>query len=186
MALTVTPGGASDDSLVTLATFQAYCDDHGYSLDDYDDTEQEQSARRATAFIEGVGGQTDTLPLRWPGKRASATQRRIWPRSGARFADGVAIDSTTIPAAVQEAVCEAIYYDLTNPGILHATIVPTDVIKSESVSVSGVKVEYRDGLSNLNAARTMLTVVYDLLSDILVPDLKGPHLFMSAVGRTET
>lgn len=180
MALTVTPGGASDDALVTLAAFQTYCAARGYYLDSYVDTEQEQSIRKATVWVEGIGGRTERLATRWPGKKASATQRRTWPRSGAKDVDGLAIDDATIPAAIEDAVCEAAFYDLGNPGVLHAVVTPTEVVKQEKVGP--LSVTYADGKTS-DDARPMLTVVKDLLAGILIPDLVGPRSYMQSIGK---
>jgi len=183
MPLTITPGGASDDALVSLVDFKAYADARGWDYSAMDDAaEIEPAIRRGTVWVEGVGGPTERLPKRWPGVRASASQRREWPRSGAVFTDGTAISASTIPTQVADAVSEAAWFDLNNAGILFATVTPTDVVKSESVGGAGVKVEYRDG-GDVQAARVMLTSVRDLLASILVPDLKGPSLWMGSVGK---
>lgn len=182
MTLTVTPGGASDDALVTLAAFKAYADARGWDYSAMNDTaDLEPAIRRGTVWVEGMGGPTDRLPKRWPGVKASATQRREWPRSGAVYTDGTAISSTVIPPQVEDAVCEAAWFDLNNAGELFATVTPSGVVKSESVGSAGVKVEYRDG-GDVQAARVMLTSVRDLLAPILIPDLKGPSLYMRSLG----
>ena len=182
MALTVTPGGASDDALATLAEFKAYADARGWDYSAMDDTtDLEPAIRRGTVWVEGVGGPTERLPKRWPGGKASATQRREWPRSGAVYTDGSAISSTVIPAQVVDAVCEAAWFDINNAGQLFATVTPSGVVKSESVGSAGVKAEYRDG-GDVQAARVMLTSVRDLLAPVLIPDLKGPALWMGSIG----
>lgn len=180
MPLTVTPGGAADDALVELDAFKSYCDARGYAYGD-DDTVIEQAIRRGTVWVEGVGAESGLVKSRWPGKKASATQRRAWPRSGATDVDGLSIDDATIPFAVQDAVCEAAFYDIANPGILHKAITPSDVVKSESVGGDGVKVTYQDGVDH-NSARAMLSVVSDLLSGILVTQSTGPKVFMTSLG----
>lgn len=182
MALTVTPGGASDDALLSLAAFQAYCDARGYDYSSFSTTAQEQSIRKGTVWVEGVGGPTERLPTRWPGAKTSSTQRREWPRTGAAYVDGTSISSTVVPAQVEDAVAEAAWYDLNNAGELFAVLAPSDVVKSESVGGAGVRVEYRDG-ADVQAGRKMLTVVRDLLAPVLVPDLAGPRLYMQGIGR---
>lgn len=180
MSLTVTPGGASDDALVTLAAFQAYCGDRGFDLA-FIDVEQEQAIRRATVWVEAMGRPTGYLATRWPGAKASAAQRRAWPRAGATYTDGTAIPGDEIPPAVQDAVCEVAFFDLSNPGQLNAAVTPSGVIKSESVGNAGVKVEYQDG-ADMHAARVMVVAAYDLLSGILKPDFRGPQAFIGSVG----
>jgi len=180
MALTVTPSGAADDAMLTLAAFQSYCSAHGHDLTDYTDTQQEQSIRGGTIWVEGIGAISDRLPTRWPGVKASATQRRVWPRSGAKEVDGTAIASDTIPAAVQDAVAEAAFYDLGNPGVLHTRITPSEAVKQEKVGP--LSTTYHDPQS-VGDLRAMLTVVDDLLSVILIPDPKGPGLYFQSVGK---
>lgn len=180
MALTVTPGGASDDALITLADFQSYCASMGHDLTDYTDTQQEQAIRGGTIWVEGVGAISDRLPTRWPGVKASATQRRVWPRAGATEVDGTAIAVDTIPAAVQEAVAEAAFYDLGNPGVLHAQITPAEAIKQEKIGPLSTTYHDPQAAGDL---RAMLTVVDDLLSAILIPDLKGPGLYLQSIGK---
>lgn len=180
MTLTVTPGGASDDALVSLTDFQSYCDARGHDYSPYSTDQQEQAIRRATVWIEGVGGPTQDLPKRWPGRRASATQRRQWPRTGAKDVDGLMIPDDAIPAAIQDAVCETAFYDLENPDVLHSQVTPTDVVKQEKIGP--ISVTYADG-SKPADFRPMLTVVNDLLASILIPDLTGPSLYMQSVGK---
>lgn len=179
MALTVTPGGASDDALVTLDTFQTYCTAHGYDLDDYATTQQEQAIRRGTVWVEGMAARTDRLATRWPGVKANGTQRREWPRSGATQVDGTAISDDVIPAAVEDAVCEVAFYDLGNPDVLYTAITPTEVVTQEKVGP--ISVTYADGRI-ADDARPMLTMVKDLLAPILVPDLSGPRSYMQSIG----
>jgi len=180
MTLTVTPGGASDDSLVTLAVFQAYCAARGHDLADYTDTQQEQSIRRGTVWVEGLGARTrGKIGNRWPGQRTTSTQRREWPRSGAVRVDGTAIPGATIPADVADAVCEAAFYDLTNAGLLHQTVTPAEIVTSEAVGP--LKVSYATPEQH-HAARVMLTVVDDLLQSILIPEPKGPFLYLQGIG----
>jgi len=180
VALTVTPGGASDDALGTLAAFKAYHDARGNDYSAYSDTAIEQSIRRGTVWVEGLGARTKgRVGSRWPGARASATQRREWPRSGALRVDGTAIASSTIPAEVEEAVFEAAFYDLGNSGLLHATVTPAEIATSEAVGP--IKVSYATAEQH-HAARVMLTVVDDLLSSILIPEPKGPFLYMQGIG----
>ena len=74
----------------------------------------------------------------------------------------------------------AAFYDLKNPGILHSQITPSDVVKSASAGPTKVEFFGSDG-DNMNL-RPMLTLVIDLLSGILIPDLDGPFFMFRAVG----
>lgn len=167
MALTVTPGGASDDALVSLADFQAYCTARGYALGDYTDTQQEQAIRRATVWVEGLGAPKASGFQRWPGARAAATQRRLWPRAGATYRDGTAIPSGVIPAPIEEAVSEAAFFDLGNTGQLHANFTPAEIVSRAKAGPAEVTYE---GATDERAARLMLSAVQDLLADILLPE----------------
>lgn len=180
MVLAVTPGGANDDALLTLAAFKAYADARGMDYSGSIDTEVEQAIRRATTWVEGLGGPTARLATRWPGIRADPDQRRVWPRSGAAYIDGTGIASDIIPAPVEEAVAEAAFYDLINPGVLHSKITPGDAIKSASAGPA--KVEYFGPGDDAMNLRPMLTAVTDLLAGLLTPDLDGPHFMFRAVG----
>jgi hypothetical protein len=182
MALTVTPGGASDDAMLTLSGFKAYADARNWDYSGFDDTTAiEPAIRVGTVFVEGVGGPTAGLSSRWPGKKASASQRRIWPRTGAKDVDGLAIDADTIPASVEGAVAEAAWYELNNAGTLHAQINPSEVVKQEKVGP--LSVTYQDGSTGTAwDYRPMLTVINDLLAPILIHELKGPSLYMQSIG----
>lgn len=184
MALTVTPGGAADDSLLTLAYFKTYCTAMGKAYDTYDDeTDIEPAIRKATIFVEGLGSPQHTRKLLWPGSKTNGTQRRLFPRTNATEVDGTAIDSATIPLAVQEAVAEAAHYELENAGTLQAAVVLGQVASKESVGSAGVSVSYKNE-ATMQQARTMLTAVSDLLSPILRSEGKGKSMYMKTVGTT--
>lgn len=177
MALTVTPGGPADDSFVTLAYFTAYCASRGYVLGG-NATSQEAHCRVGTVFVEGLGGPTERLATRFPGVRASATQRRAWPRAGAILTDGTAIDAATIPLQIQDATCEAAWADHQKPGSLGAALTLARAIKSAGAGPA--KVEFFGGES-IEALRPTVTAVMDLLADLLVPDLTGPRFTIMSV-----
>lgn len=170
MALTVTPGGVSDDALVSLADFQAYCSARGYSLLGVVDATQEQSIRLATVWVEGMGHR-EKGGTRWPGKRTSDTQRRLFPRTGATYRDGTAIAADIIPACVADAVCEAAAFDLTNPGALTGSLNLSEVVTSAGAGPA--KVTFRDAKTE-REARTMIQSVSDLLADLLLPETYRP------------
>lgn len=177
MALTVTPGGPTDDSLVTLAYFTAYCESRGYVLVS-DTASQEAHCRKGTVFIEGLGGPTSRLASRWPGQRTNATQRRVWPRTGASLTDGTAIDPVTIPLQIQDAVCEAAWADHNKPGILSGALVLAQSLKSAGAGPA--KVEFF-GATEIADMRPTVTACMDLLAEVLIPDVAGPFFGMMVV-----
>lgn len=181
MPLTVTPGGAADDSLITLAFFQTHCANMGYDLAAYTDTQQEIAIRKGTVYVEGLGVAVGRISSRWPGQISDGAQRRIWPRTNATFVDGVSISSDVIPAQVTEAVAEASFYELGNAGTLSALINLSKVAQKQSVGGSGLSVTYADSVEYRDA-RPMLLNVMDLLSGILVPDVEGPFFAFMSVG----
>jgi hypothetical protein len=87
MALTVTPGGDSDDSMLSLADFELHCAKFGHDVSSYTDAAKEVALRKMTLWVEGLGTRSDTRSYSWPGVRATATQARVWPRAGATRPD---------------------------------------------------------------------------------------------------
>lgn len=177
MALTVTPSGPADDSLVTLAYFTAYCAARGYTLGG-NTASQEAHCRAGTVFVEGLGGPTARMVTRWPGVRSVPTQRRAWPRTVACLTDGTPIDPATIPLQIQDAVCEAAWAEHQKPGSLGAALTLAQSLKSAGAGPA--KVEFFGGES-VDAMRPTLTAVMDLLADMLIPDLVGSYMTMMVV-----
>ena len=121
MALTVTPGGSSDDSYVAITTANAYF--VGLRFDAWDavaDATQESALKQATQEIERLGGpKHQTLPplraLFWDQPYDMATPQALhFPRTCDTDADGAVV----IPEAVEAAVCEqaAFLLGLSGPG----------------------------------------------------------------------
>lgn len=186
MTLVVTPGGPLDDSLTTLAEFKAYAASLGYDYSSYDDeADIEPALRVATVWVEGFGGATATMSSRWPGKRSTATQRRLWPRSSAVYTDGTPIDSETVPTQVKDAVSEAAWHVLTNGAAsLKQVLTPSSTVLKQKIAIDGIETTYQSNITadSVRNARVMLTVVEDLLSGVLVPELTGPLLYMKSIG----
>lgn len=183
MALTVTPGGAADDSLVSLADFETHCAAFGHDVSAFSDAQKEAVLRKATLWVEGIGARGKTISYRWPGTKASAAQARVWPRAGATAADGTALDPATIPWAVEQAVCEAAVYELANDGALFGALTLSQVVTGEAVGP--IKVTYRVP-DDLDDARPMLAIVNDILSSILVAEQKGGNFLFAATGNGDT
>lgn len=103
MALDTTIGGASADSYVTLAEYEAYVvanidlnfNGHGH------DTTHEMNLRRGAQYID--------RNYTWRGFRQYETQARMWPRLDVGIVDGWAIDGDEIPQRVKDAQCEIAY-----------------------------------------------------------------------------
>ncbi len=162
MALTVTPGGANDDSLISLADAKSYWNDNGfdYTTPAYTDAKMEESLRRATVWVEG------TYRARWPGVKTNGRgQSRDWPRSSAADIDGTTIDSATVPAEIEGSVAEAAAFDLANTGKLHKTFTAAE--QRVLTEVRGVKWTVT-GEKGKGAYKITLQVVDDLLSGIVL------------------
>lgn len=185
MAVTVTPGGASDDSMLSLADLETHCTDFGHDISSYTDPQKEQSLRRMTLMVAGLGTRSATRTLAWPGARATATQAQPWPRTGAYRADGTAIDDETIPREIEMAIAEAVFYDLENPGVLQAAITSPTQSAVTKKKVGDIEIEYaqpRDGVAwEMN--RPILPIIYDILSGLLIPERKGKSTHFATVGR---
>lgn len=105
VTLTYTPGGASDNSYVTLAEAEAYFANrlnssvNGDWTNDSAGTPRTDDAKKAALI-------TATLRLdeeMFRGKKVLITQALKWPRYGVYDEDGYWLDSTTIPARVKRA-----------------------------------------------------------------------------------
>lgn len=172
MALTVTPGGPADDSLVDRATFESYCDLMGFDYSAFTEDQRDTALRRGTIYVEGLSS--------WPGQRATTTQRRLFPRSGLLDADGLAYPSDTVPPPVQDAVCEAAFFDLGSPGVLNKALDASAkkvLTKVDKISWTLVGADGDRGL------RVELTAVTDLLRPIMIGDTN--FFFGSAGGSFE-
>lgn len=75
MALITTLGAAAAEAYRTIADHKTYCDNRGISYAAYTDTQLEQHARKAVAYMTQAWGQ------RWAGYRVDNTQALDWPRS---------------------------------------------------------------------------------------------------------
>ena len=75
MALITTLGSATAEAYRTIADHKTYCDNRGISYAAYTDTQLEQHARKAVAYMTQAWGQ------KWAGYRVDNTQSLDWPRS---------------------------------------------------------------------------------------------------------
>lgn len=184
MTLTVTPGGASDDSMLSLAAFQAHCTAFGHTMS-ASDAAVEVVLRKMTLFIAGFGIRSRTVSYAWPGQRTSATQSQVFPRTGATRADGSAIDSTTIPKEIEMAIAEAAVYELSNPGVLQAAYADPKQLMIVFEKMGDFETKYAEPKSVLEN-RPMLSIIADILAELLVPERKGKTSLLLAVGRGDT
>lgn len=105
MALIYTPGGASDNSYVTLAEAESYFDDR-IGSNDNGDWEKDSAGVARTDAVKSAALVTATRRLdeeTFLGLKTTSGQALKWPRSGAFDEDGNEFDSATIPRRVKEA-----------------------------------------------------------------------------------
>lgn len=102
MALVVTIGGATSDSYITLAEWQAYWTARGVDLTQVEqDAAHEADLRRAADVIDGT--------YDFIGMRQYQTQSRDWPRLVSGLVDDWPINPDTIPQAIKDAQAEMAY-----------------------------------------------------------------------------
>ena len=156
MALTCTPGGASDNSYVTLAQADAYYDDtlRSAAWEAFGDMTKSTALIQATADIERLGGAKadDLSPARAlfvgspyattedSGGTIITSQALHFPRTSDVDANGAVF----IPQALRDAVCEQALWLLeqdANPPLLDRAALQAAGITS--VSVDGLSESYR-------------------------------------------
>lgn len=103
MALDTTIGGESTDSYVTLAAFQTYAANMGWTLTGTD-AAQEAALRRGALYLDGT--------YTWAGVRKTREQARDWPRDEAYDSDGWHVGYEDAPQKVKDAQCEAAWLHL--------------------------------------------------------------------------
>ena len=106
MALTYTPGGASDNSYVTLAEAEAYFDDRINSTanGNWENTAAgvaRSDAEKSAALVTATRRLDEES---FVGIKTSSGQALKWPRTDVQDEDGNTYDSATIPRIVKEAV----------------------------------------------------------------------------------
>ena len=101
MALDTTVGGASADSYVTLAEYEAYVIANINASYTEADATQELNLRRAKQWLD--------RKRNWVGIAQYQTQSGAWPRITDELVDGWPIDVDTIPQDIKDAQCELAY-----------------------------------------------------------------------------
>lgn len=105
MALVCTPGGASDNSYVTLADANTYFADRLNSTANGDWTNDSAGVARTDA-VKSAALITATLRIdeeMFLGEKSTTTQALKWPRTDVYDEDGIQFTTTTIPARVKQA-----------------------------------------------------------------------------------
>lgn len=100
MALDTTIGGASADSYVTLAEYEAYVIANINTSYTEADATQEMNLRRAKQWLDRKN---------WVGIAQYQTQTGSWPRISDKLIDGWPIDVDSIPQDIKDAQCELAY-----------------------------------------------------------------------------
>lgn len=164
---------AGANSYFSQATFEAYCEAHGYSIAGKTDDEIESAIIRGTSWID------NTYRQRWPGVRTyGATQSLLWPRKAGVIVNGIyyqsgylatvtdseglAIAINAIPAALVSAAAEAAYRELMKPGSLAPDLARGGAIKG--VRAGSVAIDY----SGKAPPGTTFSVIDGLLGGLLV------------------
>lgn len=158
MALTITPGGSSDDAMVSFAAVTAYATAHGLTWT-VDTALGEPAIRRASAWL--------STAFSWKGYKLNGrSQSQAFPRIGVVDGEGHDVDPDTIPVEIQSALCEASVYELANSGGLSPVVVLTDRIKSESIA-GAISTEYVVSNMSVEASRPVLLKVRELVSGLV-------------------
>lgn len=129
---------------------------------------------RGSAYIDGQYGDRFTgTPT------GGIAQERAWPRTNA-FAYGVAIDLTSIPAAVVNASYAAAFAEASAPGSLSVVVNPSRMIKHQKVegAVEREFFEPNASLSAVEAATPVLATVEGLLKPFLASAAGFPAILV--------
>ena len=99
------PPADAANSYVSVADFQAYCDDRSMDYSASDEAGQQSALVKATQYLD--------VRFKYVGYRKSSTQQTEWPRSAAYNSRGDRL--TGIPVCVQHATIEYAFRALTTP-----------------------------------------------------------------------
>jgi len=155
------------NSYITVSGVDSYASDYGYSSwGTTTDTIKEQSLLRGMRYIEG---------LSFKGCRSTEDQSLAFPRSDLYDRDDYLIDSTTVPAKVISAVCEAAIMSLPTSDIdLQPSRSKDDYRKK--IEIAGIVVE--EWFADSTGIITNSKIIQDLLvgylnSRFIVEVLRG-------------
>lgn len=125
MALVTTIGGATSDSYITLAEWQAYWTARNVDLTAHGhDASHEANLRRAADHMDRA--------YRFVGYKQYQTQSRAWPRITTVYVDGWPINADTIPQGIKDAQAELAY-------LIHEGLDPMATVTNGAVKVQQSK-----------------------------------------------
>lgn len=133
MALDATVGGVSANSFLTVSRANLLVQEGRVDDSEWSDAGE---SKRAAALVEAT--QLLSASFEWNGSRTDSTQALPWPRKSV-VVDGVTVDSSTIPRAIEEAVLDIAFRALKNSDTqsgelqtLGLAALQVDVIKLEA------------------------------------------------------
>lgn len=156
-------------SYATYDQLTEYATSKGADLASDDTTVQTAALVRASLALDYA------YEARYPGVRASNTQTLGWPRTGAEYQDGTAIDG--VPIQIVMATCELAIAELSNPGVLTPTVTPGKV-KTRARVEGAVDVSYGRGGDLVQSMVPVNTTVEALLFSILGPRSALPGILV--------
>tara|TARA_R110000868_G_scaffold237735_4_gene492329 strand:- start:64 stop:561 length:498 start_codon:yes stop_codon:yes gene_type:complete len=130
MTVDATVGGATSDTLATLAEYQAYGALRGLTLG-ATDAADEINLLKAMDYL--------SRKYVYVGVRTTSTQALVWPRVTGLYVEGYQVATDTIPLALKDAQCEMAY--LIQGGATPFATVSTGATLSTRVKAGSVESE---------------------------------------------
>jgi hypothetical protein len=130
MALDTTVGGASSDSFVTLAAYQAYGAKRGWTLG-ASDAADEINLTFAKDVLE--------REYLFAGFKTTETQNLSWPRQTSIYIDGYSLDTDIVPQDIKDAQSEMAF--LIQNGATPFATVAVGAVASKKVKAGAVETE---------------------------------------------
>ena len=165
MALILETGAVvtSANTYATVATVEGYCDDRLLTMT-VGDPEGDAVSGEATADKEAaiLRAMTYIESLNYKGVKTDRDNPLKWPRNGVEDIDGAAVESDEIPQEVINALSQAFYEEMVDPGSLQPSIGRDDLVKKEKIDV--LETEY---FEHRSPATKQFTIINDYLKGIL-------------------
>ncbi len=141
----------------SYAGFLAYHTERGRDVSEWDETTVEAALLVSSEWLDS------TFRDRLPGlKTGGSAQLAEWPRTSVIDYYGYAVDSATVPDAIERATYEVALRVLKNREVLAQDVAPN---KYKRVSIEGaLSVEYADVSSGL---QTQMPIIGQILSGLL-------------------